>query len=377
MMILAAMVAALLSAAPAAEAVPLGSLRSADPTLVRDGTRWVALSTNESLGAPYAKACDPNDPVWDKGFAYVPVRIGSAPDQLADCWAGDALPSGPGPWATRPWVNLQWAPSLAQINGVWWLFYATQRAGSGQQCIGVAAGDRATGPNWLHPASPLVCPSGGRWAIDPEIFYDRQTQAWYLLWREDPGPCDSFLHVQRFNPGTGLLTGTVRRLMTATTPALGFDEIPGVGSCPGGISHIIENPTMVRADSGELWLFFSANAWDSANYATGWALCGTASPVVGGQCALVNALPGGARNRPIWGSSGRTAVTPGDPTPYEAFPDLPGLGGMSLATPDPTAAAPQTVYATGHILWGDPSRLRTQVVFRLDTRDVVPHLVEF
>jgi hypothetical protein len=80
-----------------AAAGPQGSLRFADPTLVRDGGTWVSLSTNESLSSPLAVACNPGDPVWAKGFAYIPYRTGPSPDQLGDCYAGDALPGGPGP----------------------------------------------------------------------------------------------------------------------------------------------------------------------------------------------------------------------------------------------------------------------------------------
>jgi arabinan endo-1,5-alpha-L-arabinosidase len=280
-----------------------GSLRAADPTLVRDGDTWVSLSTNESLSEPFAKACDPADPVWDKGFAYVPYRTGPAPDLLGGCWMGDALPGGPGPWADRPprvgmW---QWAPTMARINNAWWLFYVARKAGTGQQCIGVAAGDRSTGPNWLHPAQPLICPSNGWWAIDPEIFYDRQTSAWYLMW--DSGP----LNVQRFDPATASLVGPVRALLQENHPDLGFDEFTNASGQP---EQVIENPTMVRADSGELWLFFSANAWASNNYATGWALCGRSAPTTGGACGLVNSFDPASRHRPWWGSSARTAPVP-------------------------------------------------------------------
>jgi Glycosyl hydrolases family 43/Domain of unknown function (DUF4185) len=363
-------------AEPEAEAEPQGDLRAADPTLVRDGDRWLSLSTNEALGPANARPCDPNDPVWADGKAYVPYRVGPAPDELGDCWAGDALPDGPGPWANHdPGVFMQWAPSIANIDGVWYLFYASQLAGTGQQCIGAAASNSPTGPGWIHQDNPLICPGGGNWAIDPEIWYDRQTRAWYLLWRQDPDACDSFLHIRQFDPATGTLTGPERRLMTATRPELGFDEIGIDNNCADGNKDIIENPTMVRADNGELWLFFSANQWDSINYATGWALCGTGSPVEGAECALVNALPGSSRNSPIWGSSQRTAVTPEDPKPYEAFPDLPGFGGMSLATSNPTAGEPQPVYATSHI-WHGGDLARTQVVHRLDTSGDVPHLTE-
>ncbi|HCT81242.1 MAG TPA: hypothetical protein DGG94_02650 [Micromonosporaceae bacterium] len=346
-----------------AMAGPQGSLRAADPTLVRDGDTWVSLSTNESLAAPYAKACDPADPVWAKGFAYLPYRTGPTPDQLGDCYGGDVMPNGPGPWAGRPpqvgmWL---WAPSMAKIGNAWWLFYVARKAGSGQQCIGVAAGDRSTGPNWLHPAQPLICPANGWWAIDPEIFYDRQTQAWYLMW--DSGP----LNIQRFDPATASLVGPVRALLHENHPDLGFDEIR---KPDGTIEQVIENPTMVRADSGELWLFFSANAWASNNYATGWALCGRVTPTEGGGCAIVNSFDPASRYRPWWGHSQRTAAVAGvNAKPVNGFPDLPGFGGMSLTNTQP-------VYATAHMYWGGSSNLRTQLTFRLDTSGTLPALYE-
>jgi hypothetical protein len=351
-------------------AAPQGSLRAADPTLVRDGDTWVSLSTNESLSGAYAAACDPADPVWTKGFAYLPYRLGPAPDRLGDCWAGDVLPGGPGPWAGRPpqvgmWL---WAPSMARIGGAWWLFYVARKAGTGQQCIGVAAGDRSTGPNWLHPAQPLVCPANGWWAIDPEIFYDRQSAAWYLLW--DSGP----LNVQRFDPATASLVGPVRALLHESHQDLGFDEFTNASGQP---EQVIENPTMVRADSGELWLFFAANAWASGNYATGWALCGRGAPTDGAACGLVNSFDPASRQRPWWGWSQRTAPTAGaNARPLNAFPDLPGFGGLSVAVADPTATGPQPAYATAHMYWGGPSNLRTQLVYRLDTTGTVPALYE-
>jgi hypothetical protein len=368
--VLVAVVVAVVVVPRPAQAVPQGSLRAADPTLVRDGDRWVSLSTNESLSAPFAVACNPADPVWAKGFAYLPYRVGPTPGQLGDCWGGDVMPGGPGPWADRPprvgmWL---WAPTMARIGNAWWLFYVARKANTGQQCIGVAAGDRATGPNWLHPTQPLICPANGWWAIDPEIFYDRQTQAWYLLW--DSGP----LNVQRFDPATASLVGAVRALLHETHPDLGFDEFRGAN---GQIEQVIENPTMVRADSGELWLFFSANAWASGNYATGWALCGRAAPTNGGGCALVNSFDPASRYRPWWGWSNRTAPVAGfDARPANAFPDIPGFGGMSVAVPNPTAPGPQPVYVTAHMFWGGSSNLRTQFVFRLDTSGVLPALYE-
>lgn len=351
-------------------AAPQGSLRAADPTMARDGDRWVSLSTNERLGPPEAVACDPSDPVWQKGFAYFPYRVGPAPDQLADCWAGDALPDGPGPWADKV-SGPNWAPSLAKIGDTWWLFYVARKSGSdpGQQCIGAAASNTPTGPGWFHAEQPLVCPANGQWAIDPEIFYDRQRQAWYLLWDHVS------LNIQRFDPATGALTGPVRPMMHEAHPDLGFDEFL---QSDGSLEQTIENPTMVRADSGELWLFFSAGRWTSNDYSTGWALCGRGNPTEGGECTLVNSLDPETRYRPWWGWSLRTAPEPNvDARPFEAFPDVQGLGGMSMASTNPTAGSPQPVYATAHMYWaGSGDNLRTQHVFRLSTSGDTPVLTE-
>jgi hypothetical protein len=326
------------------------------------------LSTNLGLAEEQVFLCDPTDPVWDKGFAYFPYRVGPAPDQLADCYEGDMLPGGPGPWAEHVNGN-NWAPTLAEIGDVWWLFYTARKAGSGQQCIGVAASNSPTGPNWLHRAQPLICPANGWWAIDPEVFYDRQTQAWYLLW--DAGP----LNIQRFDPANGTLTGAVRPLLHESHPDLGFDEFVRPD---GQLVATIENPTMVRADSGQLWLFFSAGQWDSNNYATGWAVCGTANPTVGPQCGLVNSFDPPTRYRPWWGWSQRTAPVSGvDARPFQAFPDVTGFGGLSLASVNPTATTPQTVYATAHMYWGGAAnRMRTQLVYRLITSGTTAALVE-
>jgi hypothetical protein len=134
---------------------------------------------------------------------------------------------------------------------------------------------------------------------------------------------------------------------------------------------------MVRADSGELWLFVAANQWHSGNYATGWAVCGAGSPVSGGTCALVNSFDPATRYKPWWGWSQRTAPVAGvDARPVNSFPDLPGFGWMSLAVADPTAAGPQTVYATAHMYWGGSTNLRTQLVYRPTTTGVLPTLVE-
>jgi hypothetical protein len=106
----------------------------------------------------------------------LPYRIGPTPEQLGDCWAGDAMPEG-------------------------------------------------HGPGWLQKDQPLVCPASGEWAIDPEAFYDRQTQAWYLLWKQDSG-----LNIQRRS--SNLRTQFVFRQRSEPDLAVGDLVDPGRNLLP-------------------------------------------------------------------------------------------------------------------------------------------------
>lgn len=352
-----------------------GGLRAADAVLVRDADRWVSLVSGESLGLPGATACAPGDPVWTKGFAHIPYRIGATPDQLGGCWSGDAMPDGPAPWADRAAESVR-SPSAALAGGVWWMAYTARKSGSTQTCIGYGASNRPTGPGWFHGPQPLVCPADGSSAGEPDFFYDRGSTAWYLLWRQNVGSCGTRILLQRFDPVAGTLTGTQRQLLSGDHPAMGFDEV-NVASCPGGRRHLIDSPAMMRAADGNLWLFFGANTRDSANYGTGWAICGNGSPTSGAGCALVNAFNPADRYRPAWGSSTRTAAQPGaNAKPYLGFPDIPGFGGLSLATADPAGSATQPVFAAAHMWWGGASALRTQFTLRMDITGTVPALYE-
>jgi hypothetical protein len=207
----------------------LGSLPSTNPTLVFDdrpgstNDRWISLSDSESLldaqsrPRPLATPCDPNDTAaWAKGWANVPYRVGPTPAQLRGCWEGDAMPGGPPGWARNAAGSVT-SPTIGRIN-TWVLFYTAVRADDGRRCIGAAVSQSPVGPGWIH-STPLVCPSGVS-AYDPQLYYDRQTNGWYLLWAEDVAPCGSRIRIQALD-GNGALTGTPRTLLTATTPGLG------------------------------------------------------------------------------------------------------------------------------------------------------------
>jgi hypothetical protein len=285
------------------------------------------------------------------------------------------MPDGPAPWADRAAGSVR-APSAAFAGGVWWMVYAARKNGTAQTCIGYGASNRPTGPGWFHGQQPLLCPADGSSVGEPEFFYDRVSAAWHVLWRQNVGSCVTRISVQRFDPVAGTLTGAQRQLVSGDDPVMGFDDVY-LASCPAGRHNLIDSPAMLRAADGNLWLFFGANTRDSGNYATGWALCGSGSPITGGGCALVNAFNPADRYRPAWGSSTRSSPQPGaNAKPYLGFPDIPGFGGLSLATADPTGSSAQPVYAAAHMWWGGTSALRTQFTLRMDLTGTLPALFE-
>jgi hypothetical protein len=365
-----------------AAAGPTGGPAS-DPSVHFDAgkNRWVSMSSGVTLTSPSTQLCSSNSVVEGRGYINVPVRTGPRPNKLGSCWDEAFLDPPANWWAVLEAGGMQ-SPSVLFRNGVYWLTYSARKVGTQQRCIGLAASDSATGPAWFHLKNaqqvpiPLHCPSSGASVGHPELYRNQDGEV-YLLWSETVGTatpaCATLIKAQHVNMTTGTLDGAETTLLDPRQQILGFDEVSAAGCSPGGVRHVVENPTMIRADNGTLWLLFSANDRTSNNYATGWALCGTGAP--GAQaCDILNGYDPvqPARHRPVWGAANRTAPGAGSAKPYFAFPDLSGFGGLSIGYTDP-ATPSGVVYATGQYLVGGVAK---QVTYRLDTRETSPALFE-
>lgn len=225
-----------LAAAPGGPPAPgLALAREfADPAILRDGTSYVAYSTESGgLNIPTITSTD--------------LRTWSAPV--------DALPTRPG-WGRSGPV---WAPSvLRQADGTYLLAYSARHDATRQMCVSVGTADRATGPFVDRSTGPLVCEHARGGSIDPSFFLAADGTTW-LLWKSEGIPNREPPHIfsQRFDPaGLGLM-GTATRLLTQDLPW----EYP-----------IIENPAMTVIDGVHV-LLYSANRWETSSYATGWAVC--------------------------------------------------------------------------------------------------------
>jgi hypothetical protein len=194
----------------------------------------------------------------------------------------DALPALPR-WAKD---GGSWAPAVLARDTGFTLYYTTTDNASGKQCISVATSDAAEGPYVDISAGPLVCPVELGGAIDPSPFVDADGNA-FLYWKNDGNCCGvpTRIWVQPLAADGRSLTGQ-------PTALLGADQ-----AWEGGV---VEAPAMASLD-GALFLFYSANAWNTAAYAIGYATC--ASPT--GPCTKV-------LDHPWLGSSDRAAGPGGE-----------------------------------------------------------------
>jgi hypothetical protein len=282
----------------------------------------------------------------------------------------DAMPARPA------WVDARsrsiWAPSVIQL-GRRYVMYFSATAGhghaAGKKCIGTAASPSPAGP-FLPLEQPLMCGPPGYWALDPYVVSDGVHL--YLLWREDDAAHvrGKIVGAQLANDGMSFQGATKRTLMAGefpwedgsrTAPArpsrTGRRLPPDAGPGRSGIGPI-ENPAMARhPDTGQWLLTWSANRWDTQDYATGLAVC--RGPL--GPCERRS------REKPWLHTSRDSAI--------ETSAEFGGAGGLSFVTgPD------QELYAIFHAYRGTNTAAESARIgwaYRVDGIADSYELVEF
>jgi hypothetical protein len=256
---------------------------------------------------------------------------------------GDAMPARPG-WVA-PDDRAIWAPAVARIGERYVLYFAATSGrpqDTGMKCLGAAVSSAPEGPFDPLPG-PLVC-TPGYWNIDPYPVADGD--AWHLLWRQDDSAnVTGRIVAARLRPDGLGLTGSANPPVTT----LLVGEFPWEEGHPHGTPGIgpIENPAMTRHPATGDWLLtWSANRWETQDYATGLATC--AGPL--GPCQRIS------RASPWL----RTSPGPGITTTAR----LGGAGGLSFAIgPD------GQLYAVFHAYHGSgqaPSALRVAWACRVE-----------
>jgi len=215
---------------------PVHDANFPDPGAIRVGATWYAYGTNG-------------------GGANVPLLTSA--DLVTWTPRGDALPHL-GSWAEP---GHTWAPEVIQVTGDRFaLYYTARSAKTGRQCVGVAIAPRPEGPFTDDAPEPLICQADEGGSIDASPFRDADG-ALYLYWKNDGNAIGetTWLYGQRLTPDGLALEGERVRLLANTAPWHG---------------RVVEAPQLVRHE-GRYYLFYSANAYDTAEYAVGYATCDT------------------------------------------------------------------------------------------------------
>ncbi len=216
------------------------------------------------------------------GFDDVPYVTSTNGTQWSSTM-GDALPTLPS-WAS---FGETWGPTVAKsADGQYVMFYAALDSSSGTECIGEAESASPAGPFVDQNDAPVVCDPGEGGDIDPYVFADTTTGQSYLIWKVNGNSIDQ---------PTSLWAAPL-------SPDLAFTGMPSELLTDDQFwqAYNIEGPAMVAHD-GTYDLFYSANNYQGAAYAIGYATC--ASPL--GPCA-------DSPNSPVM-ASGDGMAGPGGP----------------------------------------------------------------
>ncbi len=270
----------------------------ADPFVLRQGSTYYAFATNAGANN---------------------IQAASSPDLAHWTVLPDALPNLPA-WAVEN-AGLTWAPAILQrAPSTFVMYYTARDRASGFQCISYATAASPAGPYLDSSTSAFVCQVSGAQdlcgSIDPSPFADVDGTP-YLLWKSDENAaaCANAPRLWSAPLGDDGVT-----LIGPPTQLLIMDE--------AWQEPIIEGPAMTVVD-GTYYLLYSANQYESASYAMGYATCLSPS----GPCQNVSL------NAPAIASGG-SALGPGGGSFFED-----ALGGRWLAYHAWTD--PKTTYAGG------------------------------
>jgi beta-xylosidase len=144
------------------------------------------------------------------------------------------------------------------------MHYTARDVQAGTQCLSTAVADQPGGPFRDDSKGPLLCQTELGGSIDSSPFRDEDGKLW-LVWKNDGNCCGmpTKIWAQRLNADGRTVSGPVRDLGER-------NDAPWEGS-------VVEAPTILL-HGGTYFLFYSGNAYNTRNYAVGYA---TAKTVLG------------------------------------------------------------------------------------------------
>ncbi|HVA04706.1 MAG TPA: family 43 glycosylhydrolase [Acidimicrobiales bacterium] len=204
-----------------------------DPDVIRVGSIYYGYATNSAVGN---------------------IQMIQSTDLIHWTVDGNALPHLAS-WALPGYT---WAPGVFELNGTFVLYYAAVYGLTGKECISVAVAADPRGPFVDSSTTPLVCQLDLGGSIDPSPFVDAAGTP-YLTWKSQgaKGQAPTIWSQQLSADGTTLVGQAPTALLQASQ---------------GWEAGVVEGPSMLPW-AGRYYLFYSANNWNSANYAIGVAVC--------------------------------------------------------------------------------------------------------
>jgi beta-xylosidase len=204
-----------------------------DPDVIRVGSVYYGYATNSAAGN---------------------IQMIQSTDLVHWTVDGNALPHI-APWAR---TGATWAPGVLELQSTFVLYYAAVDGPTGKECISAAVATDPRGPFVDNSSAPLVCQLALGGSIDPSPFFDAAGTP-YLAWKsQGANGQPSTIWSQRLAAdGTAVSGGLPQALLVPSQP------------WEGGV---VEGP-FVLLWSGRYYLFYSANDWNSSNYAIGVAVC--------------------------------------------------------------------------------------------------------
>jgi arabinan endo-1,5-alpha-L-arabinosidase len=274
------------------ETVPIDSSQGhmADPTTLWDGQNY-----DYTFGTNDINYDECGNSLPNKRF-FMPVFKSAATNNTTGstfggaCFLSDAMPNGPGSWATGNYSGDTWAPGIVQLNGRYVMYYTSQKAGTGQQCVGLAFSNVIGGP--YTGGTEWACGPNGRWALDPQPFQSGGNT--YVAYRDDAiasGNNTGISIVQVDNNGAAIWSTRKNALLSTDVSWATITNGPDTGK------NIVENPAVVHGQGGDagLFLLFSGNDYRQAAYATGLAACAN-NPLPASRCKVFPST-----DHPYWG----------------------------------------------------------------------------
>ncbi|HEY5252351.1 MAG TPA: family 43 glycosylhydrolase [Acidimicrobiales bacterium] len=259
---------------------PLSPLDTPDSDVVRLGSTYYAFSTGDGFdNIPVMSTT--NLASWPQTLLLNPNVTDALPCQTGSITGGTCQIS---PWATRaPADGASWSPSMIQVGGTYYLFYAAWDPAVSHYCVGVAESPDPTGPYVDNSTAPVVCQPALGGSIDPDAYQD-QNGNYYLAWKNNDGfsstePATLWSSMMTFDAGGAHLVGTTAAMISQNRPW----------------ETTMEQPDMVML-GGRWVLFFSGGLWNTSRYSVAYANC--QGPL--GPCADPNVTP-------VFGSSGAVA----------------------------------------------------------------------